>query len=83
LIDGFGKYNFLGGHKYEGDWLRGKKHGPGTLIFGNGDKYFGDFKNDVYEGDGEITYKNGDKFVGKFIKGMVRKITKILLFKFK
>jgi hypothetical protein len=73
----------LGGHCYEGDWLRGKKNGPGTLIFGNGDKYFGDFKNDFYDGDGEITYKNGDKFVGKFHRGMVKIFLNEVFFFFK
>ena len=28
--EGFGKYTYLDGEKYEGDWRNGKYHGQGT-----------------------------------------------------
>ena len=41
MISGYGKYFFLGGHKYEGDWNEGVKCGVGILEFACGDKYMG------------------------------------------
>lgn len=52
LIHGYGKYQFLGGHHYEGEWVKGNKEGFGILDFTSGDRYIGAFKNDTFEGYG-------------------------------
>ena len=36
---GFGKYKYLYGEKYEGDWKNGKYHGQGTYTWKDGQKY--------------------------------------------
>jgi hypothetical protein len=37
---------------YEGEWVRGKKEGRGTLIFQNGDTYEGEWKEGLISGVG-------------------------------
>jgi hypothetical protein len=37
IKDGKGKYRFVSGSVYEGDWKDGKQHGMGTFIFSGGD----------------------------------------------
>ena len=34
--EGYGKYNFESGECYNGQWLKGKKHGKGTYYYKNG-----------------------------------------------
>lgn len=50
IIEGFGKYYFLGDHtlvfiklflSYEGEWYQGKKQGVGILQYANGSVYKG------------------------------------------
>jgi len=41
------------GDMYDGEWLKGKKHGLGTYTHKNGDKYIGSWKNDLKHGEGK------------------------------
>ena len=66
--NGFGKYKYIDGEKYEGDWKNGKYHGQGTKTFPNGEKYIGEFKENepwnisVYDKNGNLIEKvvNGE-----------------------
>ena len=55
---------------YTGEWIDGKKHGFGKMIWKDGDKYRGDWKHDLPEGKGEYNWANGNKFVGLFHLGL-------------
>ena len=39
-------YRYSNGDTYEGQWLKGKKHGEGAMTFINGAKYQGGYKED-------------------------------------
>jgi len=45
---------------YDGEWLKGLKHGLGTMIFMNGDKYIGNWENDKMVGEGLLEYSDGN-----------------------
>jgi len=36
--EGRGKFTYPHGEKYEGDWVKGKYHGQGTMTFPDGSK---------------------------------------------
>ena len=61
--NGFGKYKYLDGDSYEGEWKDGKYHGKGTKTFLNGEKYVGEFKENepwnisVYDKNGNLIEK--------------------------
>ena len=66
--NGFGKYKYIDGDSYEGEWKDGKFHGQGTKTFLNGEKYVGEFKENepwnitVYDKKGNLIEKvvNGE-----------------------
>ena len=54
-----GKGKFLSstnGSEYEGDWINGKKHGKGIIVFKDGARYEGEFQNGSKHGIGTIIY---------------------------
>lgn len=69
---GFGVATFANGRKYEGQWLRGKMHGTGTMWVrkkgssGYRKRYQGDFANNKFHGVGKMFYDSGDKYEGNF-----------------
>ena len=65
--EGFGKYTYLDGDKYEGEWKNGEFHGQGTYTFPDGRKYEGKFK-DGKKWNGTQYDKNGNIIV-KFVNG--------------
>jgi ankyrin repeat protein len=68
--NGIGKYVDKDGDTYEGDFVKGKKEGSGTLIYAAGGKYIGEFKDGALHGYGIKTYKGGDVYQGDFIDGL-------------
>ncbi|CAG9331540.1 unnamed protein product [Blepharisma stoltei] len=50
--------HFLAVEKYNGDYVNGKRHGNGEIIYSNGDKYKGKWINDKKEGYGKYLYKD-------------------------
>ena len=48
-----------GGEWYEGEWLRGRRHGKGTAVFPNGECYVGDWVDGVRKGVGYLAYRPG------------------------
>lgn len=49
LYDGFGKYIFMSGSFYEGEWREGRMHGKGIFVDDFGEKWGGSFKEGVYD----------------------------------
>ncbi|CAD8127826.1 unnamed protein product [Paramecium sonneborni] len=62
LRDGFGRYQFVEGGYYEGQWKQNKMHGYGTLFYAIGQKaYEGQFENDQFSGFGTLYNKEPTK----------------------
>ncbi|CAD8127911.1 unnamed protein product [Paramecium sonneborni] len=67
LRDGFGRYQFVQGGYYEGQWKQNKMHGYGTLFYGVGQKaYEGQFENDQFSGFGTLYNKEPTKLNAPF-----------------
>jgi hypothetical protein len=69
IKQGYGKYLWNDGSRYEGQWHNDKRNGNGKFIWPNGDLYEGDFFNGMQHGNGRIVYKNGKSFSGSFVNG--------------
>lgn len=59
FLEGFGLFIYsevddsgvkLAKHRYEGTFVRGKRHGKGLYVSGKNDTYTGMFENNVYHG---------------------------------
>jgi hypothetical protein len=61
---GQGKVVWAGGDKYEGDLLKGQRHGKGSFAWANGMSYSGDWASDSPEGKGSLKFANGDRYEG-------------------
>ncbi len=53
------KNRYSNGDTYEGQWLKGKKHGDGAMTFINGAKYQGGYKEDKKHFLGTYTHADG------------------------
>lgn len=56
---------------YDGQVLKGKFSGPGTLTFKNGDHYRGTFKAGRFDGTGTFTSHSGWRYQGQFKAGVM------------
>ena len=63
---GLGRYTFVDGRKYDGEWKDNTKHGQGTFTWADGNKYNGQWKDDKMNGRGVYTYANGVTYDGEF-----------------
>ena len=50
-----------GGEWYEGEWLRGRRHGRGAALFPNGECYVGDWIEGMRNGVGTLASRPGEK----------------------
>ena len=60
------------GDTYQGELVKGKRHGKGKYTFINGDTYQGGFVNDIRHGKGIYTWVNGDFEEQDYIQGKKR-----------
>ena len=60
---------YAGGDSYEGQVLRGLKHGQGTYTWANGATYTGAWANNVPCGDGAYSWLDGESYKGAFKYG--------------
>uniref|UniRef100_F6ZDX4 Uncharacterized protein n=1 Tax=Ciona intestinalis TaxID=7719 RepID=F6ZDX4_CIOIN len=69
--EGYGVYCYANKFfRYEGEWLKGKKHGHGKLLMGDGSYYEGEFKDGEIDGHGYRKWeRTGDDYSGEFLKG--------------
>ena len=51
-----GKFNFIDGRVYTGDWLNNSMDGKGVFKWGNECKYTGEYKNNKREGNGVYSF---------------------------
>lgn len=64
--DGWGMLNQKDGTTYAGQWVSGKRHGAGTLMF-DGGIFEGQWARGEASGSGIVRFHNGDKFEGQYI----------------
>ena len=57
--------------KYEGQWVRNKKHGQGFAVYADGSTYKGKFNRDVMDGKGVFTWAFGHVYKGNFREGQM------------
>ena len=57
------------GHRYEGGWENGRRHGHGVMMWSNGNRYQGNFKEDRFDGRGIAIWANGDWYDGGWRDG--------------
>ena len=69
---GFGKYFYVNGDYYEGEWQNHVRHGRGTYFYAaTGSKYTGMWNSGKWEGHGELIHAN-HKYAGLFKDNRVR-----------
>lgn len=60
--------NFSNGSFYCGEWVAGKRHGQGTLIWADGSRYDGEWRENYSWGFGRLAYGDFDSYEGEFIR---------------
>ncbi len=55
--------------RYEGDFMYGKEHGRGIVVWANGDRYEGDYAGGKAIGSGTIWTRDGRSFSGYWTNG--------------
>ena len=73
---GRGKFTFLDGTKYVGDFIDGKKSGHGRIAYANGYVYDGEFLEDAPHGMGTYTTKKGI-YEGQLVFGFYQGLGKM------
>ncbi|GMH00282.1 hypothetical protein Nepgr_002121 [Nepenthes gracilis] len=64
---GSGKYLWVDGCMYEGEWKKGKAYGKGKFSWPSGATYEGEFKSGRMEGYGTFTGADADTYKGRWI----------------
>eukprot|EP01036_Dinobryon_divergens_P023638 gene23638-32008_t len=54
------------GLQYEGQWMKGQKHGRGKQRYPDESVYTGEFAKGYEHGSGKVEYRNGSRFEGRF-----------------
>ncbi len=75
---GVGKFTYVDGSRYEGEFLNGSPNGIGICLYANGDRYSGDWYRDNPNGKGKMEYHSGDILDGLWKEGKFLKGKKIL-----
>ena len=76
LPEGKGKYIMSNGTVYEGDFVKGKWHGKGTIVWGDstkwaGERYEGEWVEGRRTGQGTYTDAKGNVFKGRWEKNIL------------
>ena len=54
---------------YDGNWVNGKEHGHGTMVWPNGDRYEGDWRDGQRYGHGIMIWASGARYEGDWRDG--------------
>jgi len=65
----FGTQESINGDKYAGGFVRGQRHGQGSLTGTDGAGWVGEFENGKLTGRGTLTAGDGNKYVGNLNDG--------------
>jgi len=69
-IHGRGRLQYSNRRYYDGDFVRGRRHGQGQYEDGLGGLYSGHWADDVYHGQGKLISANGVVYDGEFVHGL-------------
>lgn len=67
---GRGRFDWPNGDIYDGDMLRGLRHGQGKFIWRNGQEFVGQWMNGKAIGQGTLKLSNGDVYEGSIEDGV-------------
>ena len=66
---GIGKIVWASGDVYEGDLVKGQRHGKGLFVWANGQSYNGQWVNDKALGQGSVKFADGNQYEGSVLDG--------------
>ena len=55
---------------FEGQWVNGKRTGPGKLVWQNGEEFTGEFQENLQTGQGEHKFPSGHYDIAGWDKGL-------------
>ncbi|XP_046858472.1 uncharacterized protein LOC124451915 isoform X3 [Xenia sp. Carnegie-2017] len=58
---------YIDGSVYCGEYMNGKRHGHGVMVWPNRTRYIGAWEDDERHGQGELIYYTGEKYVGNWV----------------
>jgi len=64
--EGQGKYTWVNGDIYSGEWKNDKMNGFGVIKYSTGNEYSGAFIDNLREGQGTIKWFNGETYTGEW-----------------
>ena len=67
--NGYGRYVYADGTKYQGKFKSGKKNGFGACWYNNGEFYMGNWKDNYFHGKGTKYLVSGDSLAGNWTQG--------------
>ncbi|KAH7829557.1 putative phosphatidylinositol-4-phosphate 5-kinase [Monocercomonoides exilis] len=62
-------FRYENGDEYNGEVVRGMRHGRGSYSYKDGRHYKGEWKENLFHGKGTLTYPSGKKYEGMFERG--------------
>lgn len=68
--DGTGKYIYVNGFVYQGNFVNGERSGLGLLTDPEGNKYDGMWADDEFHGQGSYFWADGSKYTGEWKNGI-------------
>jgi hypothetical protein len=74
-LDGIGRFEYLNGAVYEGEWKENKKHGSGKFVEAEGGIHYGHWENDLKHGKGKFL-ENMFMIEGRWDKGILVEMIK-------
>ena len=69
-LTGNGQIRWANGDLYQGDIVRGQRHGQGSFAWASGQRYNGPWVNDQPQGRGQMRFANGDEYEGEVAQGL-------------
>ena len=66
--DGHGTMEYGKHGRHIGQWLAGKRHGPGMLVVDGKVRFIGMFEDDAMTGHGMVVRSNGEQHIGHYAK---------------
>lgn len=69
-LTGKGQIRWSNGDLYDGDIVRGQRHGQGSFAWASGQRYSGPWVDDQPQGKGQMRFANGDEYEGEVAQGL-------------
>jgi len=67
--EGHGRYDWVDGSHFEGEFVNSMFEGQGTYYYAESEKvYEGNFSENLFDGKGKLTFKDGRVYSGDFVK---------------